>query len=216
MTKLFSSLAFAALAGGSLLAQPALAGGVNGVAVVNLDGAIAGSNAFKAAQTARQTTYKPQMDQAQARAQQIDAQLRPLAEKFQKDRAAGVGQATLAQEYETLQKIQNDGKQEIARIMEPEQLSEAYGVEQLNAKLGDSVKAAMQKQGVSLLLRREAYVYGSPAADMTQAVIDELNVEVPNVQIVPPAGWEPQEVRDQKAQAAAQAGSRGTGDTGGR
>ena len=202
------------LAATPALAAPAAAGGVNGVAIVNLDAAIAGCNAFKNAATARQTTYKPQIDQAQARAQQIQAQLQPLAEKFNKDRGtAGIAQSTLAQEYETLQKIQADGKQEIGKIMEPEQLSEAYGIEQLNAKLGDAVKAAMAKQGVSLLLRREAYVYGTPSADLTQAVTDELNTSVPSVQIVPPAGWVPAE---QRAAAAAQAGSRGTGGDSGR
>ena len=76
------------LAATPALAAPAAAGGVNGVAIVNLDAAIAGCNAFKNAATARQTTYKPQIDQAQARAQQIQAQLRaansPAAQQARK------------------------------------------------------------------------------------------------------------------------------------
>jgi len=221
MTKLAMLSAVAALTTApALAATPAApataaapaAAGINGIAVVSIDAVIANSNAFKAAQTARQTTYKPQIDQAQARAQQIEAQLKPLADKFQKDRAAGASQATLASEAETIQRIRTDGSQEINRILQPAQLSEAYGNEQIQGKLGDAVKTAMQKAGVSLLLRREAVIYGSPAVDLSQQVLTELNTLVPSVQIVPPAGWVPEDQR----QPSAPATSRGTGDTSGR
>ena len=206
MKKLIKPLAIALLLAGAstgAMAAPApAAGGTNGVGFVNLEAVMQNSAAFKTALAQRQVTYKPQ----------IDAQLKPLAEKFQKDRAAGVAQTTLQQEYAAIQQIQESAKQELAQIMQPEQMSEAYGQEQITAKLQTVVPAAMQKAGVTLLLRQDAVVFG-PAANLSTGVLAELDAQLPHVEIVPPAGWEPAEVRAQKAQQAAQSG-RGTADTG--
>ena len=214
MKKLIKPLAIALLfASTAAVAAPAApAGGTNGIGFVNLEAVVQSSDAFKTAITQRQVTYKPQIDQYNTRAAQFDAQLKPLFDKFQKDRAAGVAQATLQQEATSIQQIQESAKQELGQIMQPVQLSEAYGQEQITAKLQAVVPTAMQKAGVTLLLRQDAVVYG-PAANLSAAVLAELNVELPTVQLVPPAGWEPAEVRAQKAQQAAQQG-RGTSDTG--
>ena len=214
MKKLIKPLAIALLfASTAAVAAPAApAGGTNGIGFVNLEAVVQNSAAFKTAIAQRQVTYKPQIDQYNARAAQFDAQLKPLFEKFQKDRAAGVAQATLQQEAGSIQQIQEGAKQELGQIMQPVQLSEAYGQEQITAKLQAVVPTAMQKAGVTLLLRQDAVVYG-PAANLSEAVLAELNAELPTVQLVPPAGWEPAEVRAQKAQQAAQQG-RGTSDTG--
>ena len=37
------------------------------------------------------------------------------------------------------------------------------------------------------------------AHNMNQAVLDELNTLLPSVQIVPPQGWLPEELREQQA-----------------
>ena len=215
MKKLIKPIAIALLlTSTAAVAAPAAApaGGTNGVGFVNLEAVVQNSAAFKTAIAQRQVTYKPQIDAYNAKAAQFDTQLKPLAEKFQKDRAAGVAQTSLQQEYAAIQQIQENAKQELAQIMQPEQMSEAYGQEQIQSKLQTVVPTAMQKAGVTLLLRQDAVVYG-PAANLSEAVLAELNAQLPTVQLVPPAGWEPAEVRAQKAQQAAQAG-RGTADTG--
>jgi hypothetical protein len=47
-------------------------------------------------------------------------------------------------------------------------------------------------------------VAATNAYNLNQAILDELNVAIPTAQLVPPAGWEPREVREQKAAQAAQ------------
>ena len=188
---------------------PSPAVGVNGVAFVNLPAVVQKSAAFTTAQAQRPTTYKAQFDQAQARKTAIQAQLQPLVDKAQKDNATpGFNPATLQQEVQTIQQIQDSGNKELQAIMQPVAYSEAYVQEQINAKLVDAVKAAMAKTGVTLLLRQEAVVTGGDSANLNQAVLAELNAVLPTAQLVPPAGWEPAEVRDAKAQ---QEGQRGTG-----
>ncbi len=224
MKTMFKPIALAALllAGSATVAVAksapvaAATGSKGPIAVVNLNGVVGNSNAYRTAQSQRSVTYKPQIDAAEARRAQIVAQLQPMAEKFQRDRTANVAPAALAQEQQTIQQLQDAGTQELQRMMQPVALSDAYVQEQITDKLGAAMQAAMAKDGVSLLLKAEAVQQITSANyDLTPDVLAELNTLLPSAQITPPAGWEPREVREQRAQQAGQAGARGT-DAGGR
>ena len=216
-----ATLLLAGSAGTALAAKPAPAAaapaagvGVNGIAVANLEGVIANSAAFKTAQAQRPVTYKAQIDAASARRAQIGEQLNPLIEKFNKDRAAPNPQtAALQAQAQTIQQIQDSANQELQKLLEPVSLSEAYVQEQVNDKLGAAIQAAMSKNGVTLLLNPQAVLAVGKAYDLSVAILGELNTALPSAQLVPPAGWEPREVREQKAQAAAQ-GQRGNAAAG--
>ena len=210
----------AALAAGLMLATssvPALAQAtgpvVAGIGVANLDAVVANSNAFKTAQTQRPVTYKTQIDQAEARRKQIGTQLQPMVEKFNRERGAAnantpAAQASLAQQAQTLQQIQDSGQRELQTILQPVALSEAYVQEQINEKLDQAVKNAMTKGKVSLLLNPQAILaMNNNAYNLNQTILTELNTLIPSAQLVPPAGWEPREVREQRAAQAAQQGA---------
>jgi Skp family chaperone for outer membrane proteins len=188
---------------------------VPGIGVVNLEAVVANSNAFRTAQQQRQTTYKAQIDQAEGRRRQLEAQLQPMAEKFNRDRAApGANQAALAQQAQGIQNLQQSGQQELQRILQPVALSEAYVQEQIGDKLDQAVKNAMSKSKISLLLSPQAVVaVNDNAYNLNQGVLNELNTLIPAAQIVPPAGWVPREVREQRAQAAAPQQGQGAAQT---
>ena len=99
---------------------------VPGLAVADLDGAVANSTAFKTAASQRPVTYKAQIDQATARRNALQAQINPLIEKFTKDRQANIAQATLQQQAQQIQQIQESGQQELNRILQPVVYSETY------------------------------------------------------------------------------------------
>lgn len=183
-----------------------------GIAVSNLEWVVANSAAFKVAQAQRPVTYKAQLDQAEARRAAITAQLQPLVDKFKKDQAAGVPQAQLESQAQTLRQIQESGNQELQRILVPVSLSEAYVQEQINEKLSVAVQTAMTKNGIGLLLNPQATLAVGKSFALDQAILNELNAALPSAQLVPPAGWEPAEVRQQKAAQAAQASRGTTGD----
>ncbi|MDR2857922.1 MAG: OmpH family outer membrane protein [Novosphingobium sp.] len=211
MKMLLQSVAAAGLmlaAAQPVIAQAqAVAPQVAGLAVADLDGVVAGSNAFRTAQQQRQTTYKAQYDQAQTRSQQINAQLQPLVEKFNRDRAApGANQTALQQQAAQIQQIQNSGQQELRQILQPVAMSEAYVQEQIAEKLDQAVKNAMGKNKVSLLLSPQAVLaMNNNAYNLNQAILTELNTLIPSATLVPPAGWEPREVREARAQQQGQA-----------
>jgi Skp family chaperone for outer membrane proteins len=193
--------------------------GVNGIAFAYLDAIIEGSAANRAAEAARPTTYKAQIAAAEARRQQLIAQIQPMVDKFNKDQAApGANPAAIQQQGETIQKLQESGQQELQKILEPVALSRAYVREQIMEKLDAAIQAAMQKNGVTLLLDPRAKLASSNAYDLSRAILAEVDAVIPSAQLVPPAGWLPREVREQQAQQQQQAGAQapaGRPDAGG-
>ncbi len=206
-----------ALAAGALFAagvsQPVLAQAsgplVPGIAVANLEAVIGNSSAYRTAQTQRQTTYKAQIDQAEARRRAIAAQLQPLADKFNRDRqAASPNTASLQQQAQQIQQIQQSGEQELQRILAPVALSDAYVQEQIGDKLDQAVKNAMAKKKISLLLNPQAVAaLNNNGYNLNQDIVNELNTLLPSAQLVPPQGWEPREVREARAQQSQQQGA---------
>lgn len=213
-----------ALALATVAAQPALAakaapaapsdGGtiVPGLGIANLDAVVANSNAYKVAEQQRETTYKAQYDQAKTRSDQLNAQLKPLIDKFNTDRqAAKPDQASLQQQAETIQELQQKGKAELQQILQPVGLSQAYVQEQIEDKLNDALKSAMKKKSISIVLSPDAVIaFNGGAYNLNQDILNELNTALPSAQLVPPAGWEPRQVREQRAQQAAAQGQAGS------
>ena len=190
-----------------LAATPAAAQAIKGLAVANPNAIVALSNAYKVSEQQRPVTYKPQIDQANARKTQIEAQLRPLATKLEADaRAANPNQVSLQTQYNQIQQIEQAGQQEINQILQPIALSRAYVIEQIGEKLEAATKAAMGKQKITILLDSESVINADQTYNLNQAILNELNTVIPSAQLVPPAGWLPRQQREQQAAAAAAQG----------
>lgn len=180
---------------------------VPGIGIANIDLIVVNSNAFKTAQTQRPVTYKATYDAAEARRKQIADQITPMITRFNADRAApNANQQALAQQAQAIQAMEASGTQELQRLLQPVSYSEAYVQEQISEKLNAAINTAMTKQRITLLLNPSAVVATTNAYNLNQAILAELNTALPSAQLVPPAGWEPREVRDAKAQQAAQQG----------
>lgn len=177
----------------ALSAVPATAQSKLGIAVVDMQAAVAKSTAATTAQTQMQTTYKANIDNLNTRKAALEAELKQKAETFQAALKAAGGKPTpaLQTQYEALQKRQQEAQAELQTISKPLALANAYVEEQIGAKVGDALKAAMTKNKVDLVLQPEATVSYQPSVDITAAVTAELNALVPSVSIVPPPGWQP-------------------------
>lgn len=192
-----------------LAVAPAAAQALKTVGVVDLPYVMGQSSAYKAAEAQRPVTYKQYYDQAKARSDQIDAQLKPMVDKLQADsKLPNANREALQQQANTLQQLDEQGQREIQQIMAPVILSQEYVQEQINDSLAKAVEAAAKAKGVSLIFNRgSTVVYREATYDMNQAVIDQVNALLPVAQLVPPPGWLPKELRDQQAaQQAAQQG----------
>lgn len=200
MNTLSKSLLALAAPAAVLAAAPASAQMVKGLAVANPTAIVALSNAYKVAEQQRPVTYKPQIDQANARKTAIENQLRPLETKLQADaRAANPNQASLQQQYAQIQQISQAGQQEINTILQPIALSRAYVVEQIGDKLEQATRQAMAKQRIDILIDSSAVINAPETYNLNQAILNELNAILPTAQLVPPAGWVPRAQREQQA-----------------
>jgi len=202
-TALFASVALATVAPAIATAQSA---GViaPGIAIANPPAVVAASAAYQTAQQQRPVTYKPQIDQANARKGQIEAQLRPLITKLEADsKAAAPNRAALQAQYEQIQQIQQAGEAEIQKILEPLNLSQQYVLEQIGDKLDAATQAAMDKKKITVVLDSQSIIKAGQTYNLNQDILTELNKLIPSAQLVPPAGWLPRAQREQQAQAAA-------------
>ena len=173
------------------------------VAVANPEQAIGASRAWATARTQIETTYKAQLDQAQARRDAVGRELQPLVTAFNTARAApNANQASLQQQATTIQTREQAAQAEIQRITLPAQRAQAYAIEQISAKLPDAVQAVVRARNVSMLVRPDAVLFAGPTADVTSAITTELDRLVPTVSVTPPANWQPGQQQGASAAAA--------------
>ncbi|MBY0301311.1 OmpH family outer membrane protein [Sphingomonas ginsenosidimutans] len=208
MTTFKTLLLAAALAAPAAIVSTSATAQVGGVAVADPEAAVANSKAWATARTQIQTTYKAQIDQANARRQAISTELQPLVDAYQKAAAApGATEASLRSQATAIQTKEQAGNAELQRLTAPASRAQAYALEQISAKLPDAVSAAVRAKNVSLLLRPNAALFAQPTADITSAITAELDRTVPTVGITPPANWQPGQQQQQGAAAAAPAAS---------
>ncbi|MEQ1497864.1 MAG: OmpH family outer membrane protein [Novosphingobium sp.] len=176
-----------------------------GVAVANLDAAIENTNAYRAGVAQAQNLYKPAIDAYQAKGAQYAARLKTMYDQLNADITAKKPEAVLQQQYNEIKKLEAQREEDLAQTIKPLVFSMNFMREQIEAKLSQAVQNVASKRGITLLLRPETIYFAAPAYDITAAVVQELNVLVPTVQISPPAGWLPRELREQQAQQQPQA-----------
>lgn len=201
---LLAGIALASALPTVVMAQATTGTVVQGLAIANPSAVVAASAAYQTAQQQRPTTYKPQIDQANARKGQIEAQLKPLVDKLQTDsKAANPNRAALQAQYEQIQQIEQAGQAEIQKILEPLNLSQQYVLEQIGDKLDVATQAAMDKKKISLVIDSQSVIKAGQVYNLNQDILTELNRILPSAQLVPPAGWMPRAQREQQAQAQA-------------
>ena len=204
----------------ALVASPAMiapaAAQQASIGVVDPQRVVVLSSAFQTAQQQRAVTYKAQIDQANARRQAIGAQLQPLVQKLQTDSQAAnaaQNQAALQQQYNQIQQIETAGQQELAQILAPVQLSQAYVEEQITDQLATAIQNAATKKNVTMVISPEGILYAAAAHNLNQDVLNELNALIPAAQLVPPQGWLPREQREQQAAQDAAQGAQPAANT---
>ncbi|WP_299327941.1 OmpH family outer membrane protein [Parasphingopyxis sp.] len=177
-----------------------------GVGVVGVDAAIQQTTAYQAAVAQIQSTYAAQIQQAQTRAQALQAELLPLQQAAQAAQQANPNAQTPPAAVTTFTQRRQAAEQELATLNRPVTLAQQYVREQIAIHFNDSLEAAMTASNVDLVLEPNAVAALAPntAANITPAVTTQLNTRVPSVQAIPPAGWNPGDTL-RAAQAASQA-----------
>lgn len=209
MAHTFKAAAIAAsilLAGAATpaLAQRAAAAPTINVAVADPDAVIQGSAAFTLAAQQVQTTYAPQITNLNTRRQALITELQPLETAVRTEQGRTPQNATALAAAENAYRTRAAAAQaELNTLQAPIELAIAYVREQITLRLGDAVQAAVAARRVDVLVSDGAVLWNAPAANLNAAIITELNRLVPNVQIVPPAGYQPGQLLRAQQQAQA-------------
>lgn len=206
MRNTFKTLALALPLGAAMMAAaPASAQSKLGIAVADVERAVATSNAFTVARTQMETTYKAQIDQFTARKTALETDLKTKRDALDAALKAAGGKPTPAiqAQYEAFQTSSQNAQAELQRIGGPIQTAQAFVEEQISAKLADALKGAMAAAKVDLVLSPQATVSFAPTVDITAQVKAQLDTLVPSVSITPPAGWRPGGQQQGAAPAAA-------------
>mgnify|MGYP002654443446 CR=1 FL=1 len=213
ITKFKSAALVAALAAATAFTTPALAqrGGAAPAApvvvVADIDAAVQQSAAFTTAVTQIQTTYAPQIQNLNVRRQALQTELQTLFQAAQTAQAATPpNEQNVQNAIRAFQTAQQAAEREIATLNAPIELAVSYVQEQITLRMNEAVTAARTARRADIVLTRGAAIQVADSANITPAIVVELNRLVPNVQIVPPQGYEPGSLmRAQQQQAAAAA-----------
>ncbi len=160
------------------------------VAYTDVQQVLGTSAAAKLADEQMRVTYKATYDQVESRSRVLQAELNAMIVKFQADQKTNPNNPTLQTQAKAIQDKQRAAQEELGRLSDPIERVNAYVLEQIDSKLDAAVTAAMAKKKVALLLQRGAVIKNTPGTDLTQDIVNELNVLVPNVSITPPANWQ--------------------------
>ncbi|MGH6650283.1 MAG: OmpH family outer membrane protein [Sphingopyxis sp.] len=197
-----SALAIATLSVSPMIAAPAFAQ-AKGVAVADVRVAAARSNAFTVASQQIETTYKAQIDQQNSRGQTLQAEVNVLIAKYNEEsKKTPQNQAALQAAAKAVQDKRQAAQTELGQIGAPVELAIAYVEDQISIRMMDAVKAAMTARKIDLLLQPNAVIRREESADITDAIVVELNRILPNVSIAVPAGYQPGQLVEQANQQA--------------
>lgn len=162
------------------------------VGVADIPAAVQQTTAFQTATTQMKTTYKPQIDAFNAKQASLAAEIKPMVDAFQAARAKpGATDAQLKPQYDAIQAKQAAMQQQLAPLYQPLARAQAYVEDQIVQKLDQATKSAMTARQVKVLLKPDAAYAFDPTADITPAIVAELNKLVPTASITPPANWQP-------------------------
>ena len=178
---------------------------VPGLATANVQDVVASSKALINANQERQIVYKTQSAMAEARRRQINAEIEPLVAAFNRDRQSGtVSQASLQQQAQRIQSLQQAGVQELQTMLAPVSLSQAYVQEQIADVINRAITDAMDKQGITFVVQPQSALAYNSGYTLSPAVLAELDRLLPVAKVVPPPGWQPRAAREAAAAQAAQ------------
>ena len=173
------------------------------IVVVDTDRVYRECTACKAAQTQLQG----QVTSARTRAQQLGQPLQTEAQSIEQAGAALRNQSGAARtaaetalntRVQAFQARQTSAQQEVARLEQNIQSTQANVLRQINAKLNPVITQVMNARGANVALDVNATLARAGALDVTSEVLTALNAQLPSVSVTPlpqaaqPAQQQPQ------------------------
>jgi Skp family chaperone for outer membrane proteins len=186
---------------------------VSGIAYANPTSVVASSKAFATANQQISTTYKAAFDQMQQRRTALDNELKPLVAQLDSNKDGKVseeeGKAAQNAKNPAIDKIrtaQTNAQNDLARLSNPAARAELFAIESVLRQYEAAQLRVVNARKISVVLSPEVFMYAPDSANISQAIVAEIDKVAPTVSIQPPADWQPsretQAIQQQIAQAA--------------
>jgi Skp family chaperone for outer membrane proteins len=188
MTRLAKLIAPAGLILAATAALPVAAQVQGSVATVDIPRTIIGTTAFQTAYEQVNTTYATQSELRRTKAQERQTMLA----KFDKngDKQVDETEQAAMQKSPDFAKLQTL-EQEIQGLSNQIDSARVFAVEQIIMQYPAALQEVTTKDKVQMVFEPSSLLFAPPEADITAKVTAALNVKVPAVGVVPPAGWQP-------------------------
>ncbi len=188
MKLLVKSLAAASLAACAISAVPATAQVQGRVATLDISRAIIGTSALQTAYNQVSTTYSAQIETRRTKSQERQTLLQGFDTNSDNEvNDAELQAAQSSPQFAQLQTLE----QEIAQLTNQIDAGRIFAIEQIFAQYPAALQEVVTQQQIQMVMAPASVLYAPQEADITQQVTTSLNTKVPQVGIVPPAGWQP-------------------------
>ena len=154
------------------------------IAVVDTDRISRECTACRAAQS----QLASQGGTLRTRAQQLQTQLQTQGQSLQTAVSALSGRqpdAALQQRITAFQTQERNAQQELQRSEQNLRSIQAHVQQQIGARLVPIINTVMQSRGANVVVDRGATLAASPALDITNDVLAQLNQQLPSVSVTP-------------------------------
>lgn len=182
MTKHFAAALFAA----SALAAPALAQRAPAAVVVVVDTDRIGAECTACRAATQQLQQREQ--QLRTRAQTLQTQLQTEGKPIQDSIEALKGKqpdAALQQRVAAFQAKQRSAEQELSNSQRSLQSTQAHVNQQIGARLRTIIGTVAAQRGANIAVGKDTTLYSATTVDVTDAVLAQLNQQLPSVSVTP-------------------------------
>ncbi len=188
MTRLAKILAPAGLMVAAGLAMPAHAQVDGKIATLDMPGVFVGTDALRNSNEQIRTQYAQQIDLLRTRSQEQQTVLA----KYDKNGDKNIDDAEMAAMKKTPDNTKYEAlEKEIVSLGNQVDGAGMFAVEQIAVQYRSALDDVVKREQIKAIIDPKSLMFAAPEADITAKVIAALNLRVPAVGVIPPAGWQP-------------------------
>lgn len=150
--------------------------------------AIVNTAAFKNGFQQINQTYAQNIQMMAQKEQEISTLLLPL----DSNKDGNLSEQELANAPKATVDRVNQLNTEMQQLQQPIMVSRIYVLEQINTQYEAAQLAVVKAKKISVIVKPEALLYAPDSANLTQALVAEIDTRLPQAAITPPDGWQPQ------------------------
>ena len=171
---------------------------VAGIAYANPTSVVGNSKAFASANEQISTQYKASFEQIVQRRQAMQKELEPLLAQLDTNKDKNItdeeikaAQTAKSPVLDKVKALQTTAEADIGRLSNPASRAELFAIESILRQFEAAQLRVVTARKIAVVLQPDVIMYAPDSADISSAIVAELDKTLPTVSIAPPADWQP-------------------------